>query len=220
MKGNYLNSSNFSLIVFDLDGVLADTISSWVYLHDHFGVNNDPAYYAYMRNEIDDHEFMQRDIGLWLNLKPKVHVSELIQVLNSVPLMPGFYQTMRVLKQRNIKAAIISAGLEQLANRIAKVGGIEHVMANGLETDKNGWLTGNGILRVELRNKGKVVKDLLQKLNLASEEVVAVGNGEIDITMFYESGLGIAFNPADDKIRKSADIIIEKKDLTEVLKFI
>jgi phosphoserine phosphatase len=220
MTDEIITSQDFSIVIFDLDGVLVDSISSWVYLHDHFGVNNDPAYYAYMRNEIDDYEFMRRDIKLWLNKTQKFHISELTQILDSVPYMPGFFETMKVLNNNNIQTAIVSAGLEQLANRVAEAGNIRYVFANGLETDEVGYLTGEGILRVELRNKGKVVRNLLEELNIESDSAISIGNGEIDITMFEESGFSIAFDPADNKIRESADIIIEKKDLTEILNYI
>jgi HAD superfamily phosphoserine phosphatase-like hydrolase len=128
------NKKPIKFIVFDLDGVLADTISSWVFIHDQFGVNNDPAYFAYMNNEIDDLEFMRRDIKLWLNQKNKFHINEIKQFLDTIPLMAGFQDTMDKLTAKGIKSAIVSAGLEELANRVAAMGGINHVYANGLVT--------------------------------------------------------------------------------------
>ena len=35
-----------------------------------------------------------------------------------------------------------------------------------------------------------------------------------------EAGLGIAFNCKEEKLKKAADIVIEKKDLREILKYI
>ena len=214
------DNHKISFVVFDLDGVLADTISSWVYLHEYYGVNNDAAYEAYMNGEIDDHEFMRRDIKLWLEIEKRLHISKIQQILDTIPIMTGFSETMDALNDRGIERAIISAGLDNLADRVAKLGGVKYVLANGLELDDNGYLTGEGILRVKLRDKGLVVKDLIGKLDLEPNSVVAVGNGEIDIPMFKATGLGIAFNPHDSKIRKSADIVIEEKNLTEILKYI
>lgn len=214
------NGANFSFIIFDLDGVLVDTVSSWVWIHEHFGVNNDLSYYAYMNNEIDDNEFMRRDIALWLDKKKELHIDEVQQILNSVPIMPGFEATMKTLRHLNIQTAIVSAGLEQLANRVGNLGGIDHILANGLETDKDGFLTGEGILRVTLRDKGEIVRQLISKLDLDPNAIAAIGNGEIDIQMFDESGLGIAFNPHDERIKESADVVIINKNLTEILKYI
>ena len=125
--------NNIDFVIFDLDGVLVDTISSWVYIHEHFGVNNDPAYFAYMRSEIDDFEFMRRDIKLWLDIKKEFHISEIQKILDTIPFMLGFEKTMEVLNSHSIDSAIISAGLDLLGNRVASIGGIPHVLANGLE---------------------------------------------------------------------------------------
>jgi phosphoserine phosphatase len=207
-------------MMFDLDGVLVDTVSSWVYLHEHFGVNNDPAFYAYMRNDIDDHEFMRRDIKLWLDIKQKFHIKEVRQILDTVPIMPGFESLISGLRAKSIGSAIISAGLDVLANRVANLGEIQHVFANGLKTDDNGYLTGEGILNVKLRDKGEVVKSLISKFGIKKENIAAVGNGEVDIPMFKECGFSIAFNPHDENIIENADVVIKKKDLNEILKFI
>ena len=60
---------NYKFVAFDLDGVLVDTFSSWVWMHEYFGVNNDHSLFAYQRGEIDYLEFMRRDIQLWLEKK-------------------------------------------------------------------------------------------------------------------------------------------------------
>ena len=41
-----------------------------------------------------------------------------------------------------------------------------------------------------------------------------------EIKVMQEDGLGIAFNYNEDKLKKVADVVIEKKDLREVLKHI
>jgi phosphoserine phosphatase len=220
MDQGELKTNEISFIIFDLDGVLADTISSWVFLHEHYGVNNDVSFYAYMNNEIDDHEFMRRDIKLWLDIEKKLHINKVKELLDSVPLMPGFHATMKSLKSKGIETAIVSAGLEQLANRVAETGGIKYVLANGLELDPEGYLTGEGILRVKLCDKGSVVNNLISELGLAPDNVMAIGNGEIDIPMFKAARIGIAFNPHDEKITESADVVIHEKDLTKILNYI
>jgi len=38
--------------------------------------------------------------------------------------------------------------------------------------------------------------------------------------VIQEAGLGIAFNCNEEELKKVADVVIEKKDLREVLKYI
>ncbi len=220
MNSNKLNNTNISFVVFDLDGVLVDTVSSWVWIHEHFGLNNDKSYYAYMNDEIDDHEFMRRDIALWLGKRNKMHIQEIEQILEGVPIMHGFYETMKCLRFLGIQTAIVSAGLENLALRVAKLGRIDHVLANALEIDEDGYLTGEGLLRVGLKGKGKAMTELLEEAGIEPKSVAAVGNGDIDIPMFKVSSLGIAFDPLDEQIREDADVVIINKDLTEILPYI
>ena len=47
--------------------------------------------------------------------------------------------------------------------------------------------------------------------------MVAIGDLSIDIKMFEEAGLRIAFNPGDEIIKKYADVVIENKNLRLIL---
>jgi phosphoserine phosphatase len=91
------------------------------------------------------------------------------------------------------------------------------VFANSVRTDSEGRLTGEGILRVELIHKDKNIKALMRKLALPVEECAAVGNSCFDIPMFESCGIGIAFNPEDDCVKASADMVIEGKDLRKLI---
>ncbi len=37
------NTEKIKLVIFDMDGVLADTISSWKSIHDYFGTSNEKS---------------------------------------------------------------------------------------------------------------------------------------------------------------------------------
>ena len=64
------NGRKFDLVAFDMDGVLVDYLSSWTWVHDRFGVSNEESVISFMDGEIDDMEFMRRDIALWLKHRP------------------------------------------------------------------------------------------------------------------------------------------------------
>ena len=53
------------LVIFDMDGVIANTISSWKYIHDYFGSTNERSVNEYLKGKIDDAEFIKRDVYLW-----------------------------------------------------------------------------------------------------------------------------------------------------------
>lgn len=208
------------LVVFDMDGVLADAESSWVFVHKRFGVNNDQSLYAYLRGEIDDLEFIRRDIGLWRQKNPQVNEKEIARILDDVPTMGGAKESVAGLKRKGYKTAIVSAGIDLLAKRISSVCGIDIYLANGLRTLPSGVLTGEGILNVRLRNKGEAVAKAADTLGIPLGESVSVGNSRYDVTMFERTGTSIAFHPADDYVRSHASVVIEEGDLTTLLKYL
>jgi phosphoserine phosphatase len=208
------------LVVFDMDGVLADIESSWVHVHKHFGVNNNQSLYAYLRGEIDDLEFIRRDIGLWKKTEPDVTENHIREILSDVPIMSGARRTVRELKRMGIATAIVSAGIDVLAERISKELGIDVQHANGLAKDRDGKLSGEGILRVRLMDKGDAVAEVANTMNVQTKDIVAVGNSRYDVSMFRRAGVGIAFQPSDDFVRTSAQVVVQQKDLSMILQFI
>jgi len=214
------DGKNLKLVIFDCDGVLADSDSSWEYVHKSFGVDNNASLAAYLRGEFDDSEFIRRDIRLWFRLFGRVHISKITGILDGVPLILGAPEAIGELRKRGIKTAIVSAGLKPLTSRVARTCGIDIDLSNGLETDSEGFLTGEGIVQVPLGGKGAVVRELIAKLGLRKDECAAIGDRVWDCLMFDEVGTRIAFNPADGEVGDSADVVIRKKDLREVLRYL
>jgi len=212
-QNNAKKIDDVKLVVFDMDGVLADTYSSWKYVHDYFNTTNEKSVDAYLKGEIDDMEFIRRDAALWKEDGKTIKIGKLAEILSDIPLMNGAKECIEQLKQKKIKTAIVSAGLNILAERVGKELGIDYIYSNGIETDDEGFLTGKGIIGVKLNAKDETVKNLANRLNIDSKNIVAVGNSCFDVPMFEVAGFGVAFNPDDDCIRKYADVVIDEKNL-------
>jgi len=210
-------NDTIELVIFDMDGVIANTISSWKYIHDYFGSSNDRSVNEYLKGKIDDAEFIKRDVNLWRENGNMVTKDILVKILSNVPLMNGAEKCISRIKKNKVKTAIVSAGLDILAERIAKELGIDFVFANGIKTDNSGRLNGEGIIGVRLMYKDETVNRLSDQLGIPLERIAAVGNSCFDIPMLEACGLGIAFNPEDDCVRKKADIVIEGNDLAKIL---
>lgn len=205
------------LVIFDMDGVLTDIISSWKYIHDYFNTSNERSVDDYLKGKIDDMEFIRRDASLWVEDGKPVTRKKLVKILSDVPLMKGAKECISYLKNRDVKTAIVSAGLDILAKRVAKELGIDYVYSNGVKTDKEGRLNGIGILKVRLMRKDATVKKISKQLKIPLEKIASVGNSCFDIPMFDISGFAIAFNPEDDCIKEASDVIVKGKDLPRIL---
>jgi len=205
------------LVIFDMDGVLTDIISSWKYIHDFFKTSNERSVDEYLKGKIDDFEFIKRDVSLWKENGKPITEKKLVEILSDVPLMDGADICIKSLKEKNIKTAIVSAGLDLLAKKTAKELGIDYVKSNGIKTDANGYLTGEGILKVKLMYKDLAVKSLLKELKIPLDRTASVGNSCFDIPMLEITGLGVAFNPSDDCTKEAADVVIQGRDLSKIL---
>jgi phosphoserine phosphatase len=205
------------LVVFDMDGVLLDTPSSWRHIHNHFHTTNDESVMTYLRGEIDDAEFIRRDVSLWRDRGHLVKKEAVERILDQIPFMPGAEECIQTLASHGVQTAIVSAGLDFLALRVADSLGIGHVYANGIRTDRRGRLTGEGDVVVRLTNKEENVRSLSKATKIPLKYCASVGNSCFDIPMFEVAGLGVAFDPEDVCVRTAADYVVERKDLRDVL---
>jgi phosphoserine phosphatase len=200
-----------------MDGVITDTISSWKHIHDYFQTSNERSVDLYLKGKIDDLEFIKRDVSLWKKNGEFVHINTIKDILDKIPLIKGSKKCISFLKKNKVKTVIISAGLDILAERVKEEIGCDYVYANGIKNDENGRLTGEGILRVQLMYKDKIVREIANNLDMNLHNCLAVGNSCFDVPMFETCGVGVAFNPGDDCVKKSADIVIEDKDLNKLI---
>jgi phosphoserine phosphatase len=144
--------------------------------------------------------------------------TELIEIFSRIPLQTGVEKVIQELKKRKIKTAIITDSYQFVADELKKKLGIDYAYANDL-ISMNGRFTGEIILhnkelmRDPINNeiysicKSYVLEKLCTKLKISEKEVIAIGDGIVDISMLEKAGLGIAFK-APEKVQKHANISI------------
>ena len=204
-------------VAFDMDGTLVDVASSWAAVHHHYGLSNANALERFLRDEIDDVEFIRSDVELWQSRHPAISLGDLDRILREVPLMPGAAELVRGLRARGIRTAIVSGGIDVLAERLGRELGFDVVLANGIRPGPDGTLTTEGIVRVPIKQKDRVVAQLQERFGVSVEETASIGNSEIDIAMFRRSRVGIAFRPEDEPTRRAATHVLEGPSLAPAL---
>lgn len=207
----------YDLVCFDMDGVLTVLRSSWCWIHQSLGVDNEPAYQAYVNGEIDEMEFMRRDIGLWKGVDPNIRIQDLIRFFQSMPLIGGIQETVACLRDNGIRCVIVSGGIDLAAKMIAEEFGFDDYAADEICSNPDGTLTGEGKLIVDLKDKGINVRHFIEKYETTKERTVSIGNSFTDIPMFKNSGMSIAFNPTDEYTVDAATYTVRSENIADVL---
>ena len=215
-----MNKTGFRLAVFDMDGVLTATPSSWEFVHRKIGVDNMKNLTLFREGAITYLEFLRSDVVLWLDKMGTVPASFIKEILDQVPLRNGIAETMSSLRAMGIETAIISGGIYWLAEKIGATADFREVYANRIKTDARNFIIPDGEIMVEPKHKDIVIKSVQAKLGISPDETISIGDTFQDAAMFRNSGISVAFNPVDRSLGKQTDYTMYGNDLTAILKLL
>ena len=211
-------------VVFDCDGVLVDSVSSWKTLHDGFGTDNSTNLTRFIEGEITDVEFMRSDIAMWKEIQNPIHKDELFRMYSGIVLMNGARETIQQLQDEGVYVAIVSAGVDLFVSSIAAMLKVDDWIANGFKFDDDGNLTDDGVCRLHASGKGDVITRLMDMHGFDADEIVSVGDSEMDLSMMIEGSHFIGFNPSRESslnaFTKAGIPIVTQKDLSMILEHI
>lgn len=168
-----------------------------------------------MRGELDFAESLRTRVGCLTG----VEVSQLKQIRDSIPLMPGLQNLLNVLRQHGWKVAIASGGFTYFAGYLQQRLGLDAARANVLE-EMDGKLTGQvvgGI--VDAQVKAETVAELAAQWNIPLSQTVAMGDGANDLKMMGVAALGVAFE-AKPVVNAQADVAIRYSGLDTLLSYL
>lgn len=203
------------LVVFDLDNVIIDgegidEIGKLINIEDQIAAITEQA----MQGDIDFETSIKKRVGL---LKG-VATDDIRTLANEMPLMKGAKETVSTLKENGFEVAIISGSFDIIADTIKGKLDVDNIFTNSL-VEEDGVLTGEVTGPLVSGSKLDVLSKLIEEKGYTLDECVAVGDGANDISMIESAKYGIAFN-AKPALKENADIIVETRDLTDVLNVI
>ena len=156
-------------------------------------------------------------------------VPEFTGIVRAIPLMKGAAQTVKQLKDKNCKVGIISDSYTIATEIIARRLEMDFHVANKLEV-KDGVFTGLlkmplGWERIGCHCKQSVCKRyhlirLAKKYSVDQSNTVAVGDSSADLCMLESAGIGILFNPVENKVLKNVNYTVRSKDLQLILNYL
>jgi phosphoserine phosphatase len=207
-------------VVFDCDGVLIDTISSWRIIHDYFGTNSGPMLDQFLKGGISDEDFMADDIRHWKSVQSEIHRDELMRCYQGVSLNPGARELVDALKEREINVSIVSAGVDLLIGSIAKMLKVDDWVSNGFQYCEDGFLQDEGVVRVPAHDKSIMVEKLCRINGFEPKQVCSVGDNHTDLSMMIPGSRFIGFNPSKEMafngFQKAGVPIVEGNDCRDI----
>ena len=204
------------LAVFDFDSTLMDGETLEFFARE-IGIENkvkeitDRA----MRGELDFFESLTERVSFLKGLS----LEKVDDICKTLPVMNGAAELINELKSRGYKVVCFSGGFRNATTIFADKLGLDAEFANILHS-KDGILT--GLVGGEMMfndSKGQMLKRLQNILDVTPENTIAIGDGANDLSMFKYSGKRAAFC-AKPILKEQANIIIDDKDLSLILKHI
>ena len=216
--------SKYKLVCFDVDGTLIDNIKfSWQIFHDYFQTDRhrrEDARDKFFNGHITYKQWAEHDINLWKEKNAKKQ--DFLMAIQHLKLMDGAFETLEELRKNKIKLAIISGSfnivLEKFIPNYQEF--FDDVFLSRIYFDENGCIKRVEATEFDMDAKALALKKIAEKEKINIQECVFVGDYLNDIKIMQEAGLGIAFNCEHEELKQIADVVIEKKDLREILKYI
>lgn len=214
-------SSN--LAAFDMDGTLIQGRLVFA-LADRFDLS-DKVRSIQSQRLMAGHEQTKAIAALFSGLTAK----DLESAIASIPFTKNCERTIAALKDRGYKLGIISDSYTIAAGFVADRLNLDFVMANKLQifNDKItgkvdmplGWDRIGCYCKISVCKRYHLEKSADQ-FCVPIENTVAVGDTKSDICMIQRAGVGVAFMPKDEEIKKASDRIVTEPDLLKVLNFV
>lgn len=201
------------LAVFDFDSTLMDGETIDIFAQElGLGEQVSKITEAAMSGELDFFESLQQRVGLLKGLEYSV----VERISQNLPYMKGARETIAKLKGMGMKVVCFSGGFRSATGYAKNILGYDADFSNVLH-HKNQILTGlvGGDMMFNY-SKGDMLVRLQGLLGVKEEETLVCGDGANDLSMFAHAGTRVAFC-AREILRKEANIVIETKDLTQIL---
>lgn len=209
----------YRLVCFDLDGtILDDTEYIWYTLHRHFGVDMRQVrkwHRMFLEGRITYREWVSQDVKWW-NEKG-ARKGDFYRAIAGLSLMPGAKEAISMLKRRNVKLAVVSGSLGFVLRHFFPANPFDYTYINEIFFDSHGRISGFRVTPYDMERKAAAVRDIARREGLDMCRTVFVGDNANDTEAVRAAGLGISFNSKSAEFDMAADVVLRRRDLTEVL---
>lgn len=142
------------------------------------------------------------------------NIAELLEIADSIPLVPGIREIVRELKKRGYACGLITDGYDTIARHIKNKLGMDFVFANELHmvhsVATGEFSAAHYFMKGNQYCKSNIFSYIQRQYGIHPQNIIYVGNPEKDQALLTKAGIGVAFcpQPCNGAVEKVADKII------------
>jgi phosphoserine phosphatase SerB len=208
-----------------------------------FDMDNTILHQSYIASLATKHGFKNELIGivtensnpytrtkLIAKLLKGLNIKELLETLDEIPITQEFEYVVKLFKEKGYICGIISDSYDCITNHLVNKFDLDFSIANELEFS-NSVATGEvKIPSVFIRTKdsacnhdfckSNAMREIANRYKIEVKNIIAVGDGDNDICMIKECGIGVAFCSSNTTLNLVADKIIQERTFAPLIDFI
>ncbi|AUX07895.1 phosphoserine phosphatase [Halalkaliarchaeum desulfuricum] len=194
-----------SFVVFDFDGTLSETDAT-VLLGREYGVGSEIRGLTEqgLRGEVEFERSLRQRAALLEGMPER----EVEAAFERCKLREGAAELITALRRSGVTVAIVTGAPEDGVEAALERAGVavDHLVANELPME-NGALTGEIEGLLVDAGKDRALQELAAAEGVDAGEVIAVGNGAMDLPMLRAAGTAIGFQP-EPLVEEYADEVV------------
>jgi HAD superfamily phosphoserine phosphatase-like hydrolase len=218
----------YRLVAFDVDGTLLQGPGYiwswklvWLYLKYEDNVRAQlMAEYINVRKDKQKGWYKEWcDVAAKKFRQRKLKRSDFAEITKDLTPVDGLYEVIEALKQKGMKLAIISGGIDVfLEEKIPQYRQLfDYVFVNKFRFDENGLFSNVDPTNYDFEGKYTAIKDICDEAGYDIQQAVFVGDGFNDAHVIGRVGKTIGFNASGDLMAQNADVKISDGDLRSIL---
>jgi phosphoserine phosphatase len=214
----------YDLICFDVDGTLVRHPSGkviWEVLNERFTGDhtiNVERHRWFNEGRISYEQWVELDVQGWITAGATRE--QIMEAVREFEHFEGAHETLRELKRRGVRLAIISGTLDIVIDTLFPEHPFDDVFSNKLIFGARDRLVGWQATPFDLMGKPVALRELSKKHAVELSRAAFVGDGANDVPMIGVAGCVVAFNPRSQELERRAHHVIREPNLSHLLNLI
>ena len=212
----------YKMVAFGLGTLVkfGNTNNPWDFIRSLYNVPN--FWQEYISGKISRQEAKLQEYKSWKEngaKKDKI----LMDLKKHMKFVDGVRETFQAIKTQGAVPVILSDSPLIVVDDVAVIIGAKYTSGNKIFFDKDGYAYDT--VPTHASPEGRVskhlaLKDFAEKEEIKLNQIALVTSNPEDIQLFRLLGFSIAFNPQTPDLKRSANITVHSKDLSEVVDYL